>query len=167
MSVCLSVRLSVHLSVCLSRSKFLLRASVHVDGALKCTLTHAHTHTHPRTHTNSHMHTHTHTHTRTHTHSHMHTHTHTHTHTVPRVTFRSTEVRVREDQEFFTVQLMLDGFLDIEQSIEVFIRSRDGTAIGEWNQTQSYTGSHRVVPVLLTPHAHTHTHTHTHSWRRL
>ena len=64
-----------------------------------------------------------------------HTHTHSHTHTVPRVTFEGVEVNVSENQESFTVRLMVDGLIEADRSIEVFIKSRDGTAIGEWNQT--------------------------------
>ena len=41
-------------------------------------------------------------------------------------------------QESFTVRLVVDGFIEADRSIEVFIKSRDGTAIGEWNQIQSY-----------------------------
>ena len=65
-----------------------------------------------------------------HAHAHTHTHTHTHTFTVPRVTFETAAVNVFENESSIGIDLMRSG-RDFGQSIEVFIKSRDGTAIGE------------------------------------
>ena len=67
---CLSVCLSVSLSICLTDISFWLK---------KCSIIYDQTHIHTNTHT--HMHTHTYTHKHTHTSTHMQTHTHKHRHT--------------------------------------------------------------------------------------
>ena len=69
--------------------------------------------------------------------THMYAHTYmppTHTHKVPSVSFEEVEVSVSKKQEFFTVGLVVDGFIEADRSIEVILKSRDDTAIGKWNK---------------------------------
>ena len=44
-----------------------------------------------------------------------------------------------ENEESYTVQLIVDGFVESGQDIEVFIKSRDGSAIGELNNYNLHT----------------------------
>ena len=43
-----------------------------------------------------------------------------------------------EAEESFTVQLIVGGFVEAGQDIKVFIKSRDGSAIGESTQSHRY-----------------------------
>ena len=99
------------------------------------------------------MHAHAHTHTYTHTH----THTHTNTFTVPRVTFEIPAVNVFENESAIGIDLMRSG-RDFGQSIEVFIKSRDGTAIGECGSRSDLIATlASQAHIAETPHMHTHT----------